>query len=88
MKKRILFLAAVLVIGIGAWIVSVSSRSKVAHHTALPSETAGIPRQQEPVGWVFGRLVGVQQSVGAPSGPGVPFQGSRLPHQHPMPSQP
>lgn len=88
MKKRILFLAAALVIGIGAWIVCALSRPAAAHHTAFPAEAVVLPRQQEPVGWVFGRLVGVQQSVGAPSGLGVPFQGSPLPQRHPMPSQP
>ena len=83
MKKRILFLPAALIVGIGVWIVAGSSRSSVAPPTALPSKAARLPRQQEPVGWVFGRLFGVQHSVYTPSGPVIPLQGQPLPQQRP-----
>jgi hypothetical protein len=88
MRKRILVLTAALVIGGGAWLISVLSRPDAAQQTPPRRGSAGTfqqqpLRQQEPVGWVFGRLVGVQQSVYTPAGPGVPLQGSPLPGQQP-----
>jgi hypothetical protein len=87
MKKRILFLAAAVVIGGGVWIVSVLSRSNADHHPALPAGAASYPSQQEPVGWVFGRRVGVQQSPMG-SGPVMPLQSSPRPIQQSLPNQP
>lgn len=80
MKKRILFLMAAVVIGSGVWVVTILSRPDAVQQTPPSSGSASVPQRQEPVGWVFGRLVGVQQSVYAPSGyapsgQGMPLQG-------------
>ncbi|MCI0459446.1 MAG: hypothetical protein L0Z62_21055 [Gemmataceae bacterium] len=88
MKKRILFLTAALVIGNAAWMISVLFRPATAQQTPPRSGSARTLYQQEPVGWVFGRLVGVQQSVYAPAGPGVSLQGPPLPGHEPLRNQP
>jgi hypothetical protein len=74
-KARIL-LMAIAVVGSGAWIVSSLSEADEVE-PALPQRgSANICHRPEPAGWVFGRLVGIQQSVLEPSAeqPGL-FQG-------------
>ena len=77
MKKCIFYLTAFIAIGLSGWIVTgLLLRRDVGH----PRPSSASALNQEPVGWVFGRLIGVRQSVYSPFG--------NVPESQPLRNQP